>query len=92
MNGPNDALDQFSRWFDRLVRNKMGGPALCVAGMSIGYSFVQLTRFTPAPYADDLGQTGTLMIRISSLMFSIAMVGFCLIWLWAQAAAARRRR
>jgi len=81
MNGSNDVLALFSRWYDRLVKNKMAGPALCIAGISIGYLLVQLTRTTPQPYDEHVGFIGLRMIDISALVFCLTMAGFCLLWL-----------
>lgn len=57
MNKPAE-FDPFARLFSRLVKNKMGGPGLSVAGLSVGFSMLEGTRAVPAPYDQHLGWLG----------------------------------
>lgn len=70
----------FERWFDLLIRNKMAGPALCVAGIAIGFSLIQATRVTPSPYDSGVGDVGILTVEAFSVLFFVTSSVFCVIW------------
>jgi hypothetical protein len=53
----------FSRWFDRLVRHGMGAAALATAIISIGWALVLSTPLFPVRYADQIGDTGLLLLQ-----------------------------
>jgi hypothetical protein len=93
MSGTRSSSGPFARWYSILVKNKMAAPALCVAGMALGWSFVQGTRVTPHPYDDHIGYVGLRMIDVSALTFLITMIGFCAVWLtwtWGKGPKGRR--
>jgi hypothetical protein len=77
-------LDSFERWFDKPVRNKMAGPALCLVGVSVGFLLIQMTRATPVPYDRAVGHTGVCMLQAFSLLLFVTTGWFCVIWLQQQ--------
>jgi hypothetical protein len=69
----------FEKWFDRLVRNKMDGPAVTTAGMALGL-LVMSAGCLPwrSSVASILTSIGVFQIGASSLLF-IAFVALHLI-------------
>jgi hypothetical protein len=60
----------FEKWFDRLARNKMQGPAVATAGMAVGL-LVMSAGILPwkAPIGDILTGVGLTQVAASSLLF-----------------------
>ena len=81
MNGWPSQAGIFSQWYTVLVRSKMPGPALCVAGMSTGFALVQLSRTAPEPYHNDVARAGVLLIDGSSWIFLVITLILCVVWL-----------
>ena len=79
------------RWFDRLVKNKMAGPALCVASIAVGYALIQATRVTPAPYDEGVGYTGLRLLQACACILAVATGFFCLEWVRPRNSGERRR-
>ena len=80
----------FERWFEALVKNKMAGAALPIAGMSMGYVIIQGSRFVPEGYVSVVGILGLALMTSSVGVFIVVMVGFA--WLWLSQPAQGRRR
>jgi hypothetical protein len=78
-----DKLGTFEAWYDRLVKNKMGGAALPICGFFVGLSLVRLTTVLPSPYDDHIGYVGLRVIDISALVFCLTMVGLAISWFCA---------
>ena len=83
-------LDIFAKWFETLVKNKMGGAALPIAGISLGYLMIEGSRAVPHPYDTDVAKLGLRLMYASVVIFVIAMAGFA--WLWLREVAKRRTR
>lgn len=72
----------FARWFDKLVQNQLGAFAVCLTGLAIGFFLVNSTRFVPEPYDKDVGHTGVVLMQVSTGVFCVTMIVYCMIWLW----------
>lgn len=59
----------------------MGGPALSVAGIAIGFSMLEGTRTLPAPYDQHVGWLGLRLMDIATLLLVVTMAVFCYFWL-----------
>jgi hypothetical protein len=81
----------FASWFELLVKNKMAGPGLCIAGLAVGYLLIQLTRATPEPYAYNVGMVGLTILVISAVIWILLMIGFSFLWLRFVARSQERR-
>jgi len=68
----------------------MGGAALPIAGMSMGYAIIQGSRLVPHGYGVAVGNLGLTLMVSSVVVFIVAMVGFA--WLWLRQLAQGRRR
>lgn len=82
-------LKPFDRWFNALVKNKMGGAALPIAGMPMGYIIIQGSRVVPEPYAVAVGNLGLALMASSAMIFIVATAGFA--WLWLREVGRGRR-
>jgi hypothetical protein len=64
----------FERWFEKLIRNKMGGAALSTAGISIGIMVVAFGIALPVPFDKYVMSIGFFQVAASIVLF----VGFAL--------------
>lgn len=76
-----DNFNSFSYWYKLLVRNKMGSPALSVAGLAIGFLLVELTRAVSAPYDKYVGFLGLGIMYSSAIVLVATTFGFAFFWL-----------
>jgi CHASE2 domain-containing sensor protein len=63
-------IQELEKWFDRLVRNKMQGPALATAGIAIGLVIMTVGLFPwgqPIQYI--VAVIGLTHVAASSLLF-----------------------
>lgn len=72
-------INLFAKWFDRLVKNKMGAAALPISGISVGYLIMQGSRIVPR-YDEDVALLGLRLMVVSVFCFVSAMVIFIVIW------------
>jgi hypothetical protein len=77
----SDSSTLFSRWYGLLVKNKMGGAALPIAGLAVGFLLLQVTRLVPSPYDVHVGYLGLRIMDMAAIVFCVSMVGFCFLWL-----------
>lgn len=64
------------KWFDRLVRNKMGGAALSTAGIAVGLATIGAGVPLPAPFGEHVGMIGLALIGSSALLFVCFAIGY----------------
>ena len=83
-----DSFGSFSYWYKLLVHNKMGSPALSIAGLAVGFLLVELTRAVPAPYDKHIGSLGLRIMDVSAIILMSTTAGFAFLWLRS---AAKRR-
>lgn len=80
MNGTSD-LGSFSGWYKLLVRNKMAGPGLSVAGLAVGVLLLQLTSIVPSQYDQHVGFLGLRIMDVSAAVLSVLIIGYGVFWL-----------
>jgi cytochrome c biogenesis factor len=86
------SLSPLERWFDKLVKNKMGGAALPIAGIAIGLFLVECSRIIPAPHDQDVAQLGILIMYASGLLLILAIASLCYLHVRAQFAMQQMRK
>jgi hypothetical protein len=63
-------IPNFEKWFDRLVRNRMQGPALATAGIAIGLAIMTVGLFPWGPTTQHIVTAiGLVHVAASSLLF-----------------------
>jgi hypothetical protein len=83
----------FERWFAVLVKNKMAAAAVPIAGISIGYLVVELSRTVPDSVRDQLTLAGALLMEGSMGLLFLAIAGLVYFLLAAtRSDAARKKR
>ena len=73
----------FEKWFDRLVRNKMGGAAIATAGMAVGIATTGASIPFPEPFNAHVATIGVCLTAASAMLF----VGFALGYLLSNSRA-----
>jgi len=66
----------FERWFERLIRNNMGGAALSTAGISIGLMVVAFGIALPEPFDNYVMSIGLFQVGVSIVLFVIFMLSY----------------
>jgi hypothetical protein len=77
----SNAQGFFSRWYSLLQRNKTGGAALPLVGMSIGYFLIQSYRITPEIVSDDVVWLGFYLLVFSAFLFAMASAVYVVLFL-----------
>jgi hypothetical protein len=70
----------FERWFDKLVKNKMGGAALSVAGIAVGLLIIEAGRAIQPPFDWYVALAGLVLIWANVGLFIIAGAVYIVLW------------
>jgi hypothetical protein len=69
------------RLFDKLVKQKMGGAALPIAGVLAGLCVVtEGPRLSPAPFDWWVGAIGIAIMAASGVVFVAATIVYAIMW------------
>jgi hypothetical protein len=77
-------VNPLTKWFDRLVKNKMGGPAIGVALISVSLVILAGTQAIPDRWVDAAAWVGILLLWFGAALFSLTSA--VLAFQWARSA------
>lgn len=70
------------RLFDKLVKQRMAGAALPIAGISVGVFVLELGNITPPPFDFWVAAIGLSVITVCAILLVAAIAVY--VWKWAR--------
>jgi hypothetical protein len=73
-------LNGLGSWFDRLVRNRMGGPAIAVTIISVSIFILAMARLAQGSWANRVSIVGFVLLCIGVLCLLITAMIVVVRW------------
>lgn len=68
------------RWFDKLIKSKLGVGAIPLGGLGVGMAVIEFSRVTPDPYSEEILALGVRMMEGSAILFMAALAALIIVY------------